>query len=68
MFSYKPLLKLMIDRQMNKTDLRNMVGISTVTVAKISKNEYISLDTLDKLCAYFDAQPGEILEYVEERK
>ena len=42
MFSYKPLLKLLIDKDMTKTQLREQLGISMATLAKISKDEYIS--------------------------
>ncbi|MEI6286233.1 MAG: helix-turn-helix transcriptional regulator [Bacillota bacterium] len=68
MFSYKPLLKLMIDKNVNKSHLRSDLGLSPNTIAKIAKNEYISFEVLDKLCAYFDVQPDQIFEYVPEEK
>ncbi|WP_081584727.1 helix-turn-helix domain-containing protein [Bacillus bingmayongensis] len=64
MISYKPLLKLMIDKNTNKTVLRNELGFSSSTMAKLNKNEYVSLSVIDKLCAYFNCQPSDLIEYI----
>ena len=48
MFNYKPLLKLLVEKEMTKSQLRITTGMSMATLAKISKNEYISMETLDK--------------------
>ncbi|EOA3905990.1 helix-turn-helix domain-containing protein [Bacillus cytotoxicus] len=64
MISYKPLLKLMIDKNTNKTVLRNALGFSSSTMAKLNKNEYVSLSVIDKLCAYFNCQPSDLIEYI----
>jgi len=61
MISYKPLLKLLIDKNIKKTEL----PLSLPTVAKLSKNEYISLEVIDKLCEYLNCQPGDLIEYVK---
>jgi len=62
--SYKPLWKLLIDRDMKKTDLLTEIPISPSTLAKLSKNQTVDGKILEKLCAYFGCQPGEILEYI----
>jgi DNA-binding Xre family transcriptional regulator len=62
--SYKPLFKLLIDRGIKKSDLKDLVGISLPTLAKLSKGEPISGTTIEKLCKYFNCQPGDIMEYV----
>ncbi|ANP83885.1 XRE family transcriptional regulator [Bacillus sp. B25(2016b)] len=64
MISYKPLLKLMIDKNTNKTVLRNELGFSSSTMAKLNKNEYVSLSVIDRLCAYFNCQPSDLIEYI----
>jgi len=51
---------------MIKKDLVEKVGLTSTIVAKFAKNEHISGDTLEKLCAYFNCQPGDIMEYVPE--
>ena len=46
MISYKPLFRLLLERDMTKTQLREAVGFSSATLAKMSKCEYISLETV----------------------
>jgi len=62
-FSYKPLLRLLVNRGMKKTDLLREVGLSSATLAKLSKGEPVSADSVEKLCLYFHCQPGEVVEY-----
>lgn len=64
MISYKPFLKLLIDKNMKKQDLVNAGVLSWTTMAKIDKNQNISLDIIDKLCAALKCQPGDLLEYI----
>ena len=65
--SYKPLLKLLIDRGMKKQELMQQAEISKSTMAKLSTNEYISLEVIDKICAALSCQPGDLLEYVPDK-
>lgn len=67
-FNYNRLWKLLIDKGMNKTQLREAIGIGTATLAKLSANEKVSLDVIEKLCALFGCQPGDIMEYVEDKE
>lgn len=60
MISYKPLLKLLIDKGVKKSDL----PMSPATIAKLNKNEYVALEVIDKLCEHLNCQPGDIIEYV----
>lgn len=63
MFSYKPLLKLLIDKNMTKTQLREQLGISMATLAKISKDEYISMKVLDDICNLLNCKIEDIIEH-----
>ena len=63
MFSYKPLLKLLIDKNMTKTQLREQLGISMATLAKISKDEYISMKVLDDICNLLNCKIEDIVEH-----
>ena len=63
MFSYKPLLKLLIDKNMTKTQLREQLGISMATLAKISKNEYISMKVLDDICSLLNCKIEDVIEH-----
>lgn len=60
--SYAKLWKLMIDKNINKTQLKEMAHISTNAVAKMSKNEPVSLITLSKVCYVMDCGIGDIIE------
>lgn len=62
-FTYKPLWKLLIEKNKMKKDLQKEVGLSNATIAKMGKDENISLDVLDKLCSHFGAQPNDIIEH-----
>jgi DNA-binding Xre family transcriptional regulator len=64
--SYRPLFVLLASREIKKTDLMNLIGISSGTLARFAKNEAVSLDVIEKLCAYFDCQPSDIMEYVKD--
>jgi DNA-binding Xre family transcriptional regulator len=63
-FSYRPLFKLLIDKGMKKTDLLKRAGLSSATLAKLSKGEYLSAESVEKLCIYFKCQPGDLVEYI----
>lgn len=64
MITYKPFLKLLIDKNMKKQDVMKLTGISKATMAKLNTNEYVSLEVVDKLCAALNCQPGDLLEYI----
>lgn len=61
---YNKLFKLLIDKGMNKTTFAKEVGISSNTLAKLSKNEYVTLNILVKICSYFDCNLDDIIEIV----
>jgi DNA-binding Xre family transcriptional regulator len=65
--SYRPLFVLLASRELKKTDLMSLIGISSGTLARFAKSEAVSLDVIEKLCAYFDCQPGDIMEYVKDK-
>lgn len=67
-FNYNNLWKRLIDKGMNKTQLREAVGIGTATLAKLSANEKVSLDVIEKLCKLLNCQPGDIMEYIPEKE
>ncbi len=48
--SYDPLWKVLIDRQMKKSDLQKLTGLSSATIAKLSKGESVTLDVIGKIC------------------
>jgi putative transcriptional regulator len=64
--SYNKLWKLMIDRGINKSDLRSLTGIGTNTLAKLSKNQVVSLDVLMKICDKLNCDISDICEFIKE--
>ena len=67
--NYNKLWKLMIDKNINKTQLHEKAQISTNAVAKMSRNETVSLETLVKVCYALDCSIGDVVEIViEERR
>ena len=62
MISYKPLFRLLLERDMTKTQLREAVGFSSATLAKMSKGKYISLETVENICKYLDCKIEDIIE------
>ena len=65
--SYKKLWKLLIDRDMTKTQMRKESGITTSALAKLGKNENVSTEVLVKICNTLHCDISDILELTEER-
>ena len=66
--SYNGLWKLLIDKNMKKLDLKDKVGISTGTLAKLSKNKQVALSVLERICDALGCQIGDIVEYIPDKK
>ena len=54
----------MIDKGINKTALRQMSGISTVTLAKLGKNQIVSMEALMKICIALECDIKDICEFI----
>ena len=66
--SYNKLWKLLIDKNMKRTDLRTVAKISTGTLAKLGKNESVSTDVLVRICRALNCDIGDIMEVLPEEK
>lgn len=64
--SYKKLWKILIDREMTKTQLRKESGISTGALAKLGKNENVNTEILVKICGVLQCDISDIMELTEE--
>ena len=60
--TYNNLFKLLIDKGLNKTEFAREVGISSNTLAKLSKNELVSLEVLVRICRKLDCPLGDIVQ------
>lgn len=64
-FSYKPLFKTMIDKNVTREQLKIDLKLSPTTMAKLSKGENISLTVLDKMCTYLDCQIEDVISHTK---
>ena len=62
--SYNKLWKLLIDHKMNKSDLGKAAKMSPNTIAKLGKNETVSLDILVRICEVLNCDIGDIVEVI----
>lgn len=66
LMSYKPLFKLLIDKEMKKKDLAEKAGISIATITKMGKlGSHVNTDVLEKICLALDCKIGDIVEIVQ---
>lgn len=62
--TYKKLFKLLIDRDMNRQDLKKLCGLSSASVAKLGKGENITTDMLVRICEGMNCKLEDIMELV----
>ena len=62
--SYKKLFKLLIDRDMKKKELGEAAGISNSLIAKLGKNENVTVEVLVRICTALDCQIDDIVELI----
>jgi DNA-binding Xre family transcriptional regulator len=66
--SYNGLWKMLIDKNMKKTDLSTELNISSATMAKMGKGENVSMDVMERICSYMDCNIGDIMSFEKEDK
>ena len=64
--SYDKLWKLLIDKKMNRTELKDAAGISFNVLAKLGRNEFVSMESLQKICQTLSCNIGQIMDFIEE--
>ena len=65
--SYNKLWKMLIDKEMNRTQMRIKAGISKKTLAKLGKNENVNTDIIVRICAALECDTSDIMEIEIER-
>lgn len=63
MITYYKLLDILNKRHMTREQLKNAAGISSATMTKISKQESVTLKTVDSICRVLECQPGDLLTF-----
>lgn len=64
--SYNKLWKLLIDRNMTKTELRKKAGLTTNVIAKMGKNQSVQLETLYKICEVLECNLDDVSEVISD--
>ena len=63
---YNNLWKILIDRNMNRTDLKDAAGVSFNVMARLGKNETVSFESIEKICLALNCNIGDIVEITTE--
>lgn len=64
--SFKKLWVLLAEKELKKTDLIELCGISPVTLARLGKNENVTIEVLERICKALECNIGDIVDYVPE--
>jgi len=64
--SYNRLWKLLIDKGIKRTELKQLAGVSTNVIAKLGKNNPVSMETLAKICAALNCDISDIVEITKD--
>lgn len=66
--NYNKLWKMMIDKNMSKTELTHLAGITTNAMAKLGRNEDVRVNVLEKLCTSLNCKLDDIVEFIPDSK
>ena len=61
---YNKLFHLLIDKRIKTKQLINDLGISGNIITRINRNQYVSLESIEKICGYLHCTPNDIFEFV----
>ena len=64
--SYKPLWRVLVEKDMKKLELRDLAGISNGTLSRLGKNQPVTMEALEKICIALDCRVEDILEFVKD--
>lgn len=64
--SYKPLWHLLLEKDMKKTDLKHSAKITSNVIARMSKNAYVDLKSIEKICIALNCSPNNVFEITKD--
>ena len=67
-YSYNKLWKILIERKMTKKDLKEKTKLTSTTIAKMGKEQPVSLDVLGRICDALEVNIGDLVDYIPEMK
>lgn len=62
--SYNKLWKLLIDKDMKRKELKELAGVSQNVMSKLSKNQAVSMESMEKLCEALQCDIGDVMEFI----
>ncbi|MCI9664824.1 MAG: helix-turn-helix transcriptional regulator [Lachnospiraceae bacterium] len=66
--SYNKLWKILIDKKMKKMDLKDLIGMGSATMAKLGKDELVSMDVIMRICDMLECDVGDIMEMIPDER
>ncbi len=63
--SYDRLWKVLIDKKMTRTDLKDVAGVSFNVIAKMGRNEFVSMESLYKICVALNCGINDVVEFTD---
>ena len=63
--TYTKLWKLLLDKKMKRTDLKDIACISSSTLAKLGKDEYVSLESIEKICYALGCNIDQVVDVID---
>lgn len=63
--SYIKLWKLLLDKRLKRVDLKELAGISSSTLAKLGRDDYLSMESMEKICKALGVGIGDVMEFVD---
>ena len=66
--SYNRLWKMLIDKNMKRIEMQYLTGISGNILARMGKNQYVSMETIEKICKKLDCTVDEMLEFTDDEE
>ena len=66
--SYDKLWKMLIDKKMKRTDLKEISGISFNVLAKLGKNQYVSMESIYKICIAHNCDVNDVMDFTDKNR
>ena len=66
--SYNRLWKMLIDKNMKRIEMQHLTGISGNILARMGKNQYVSIETIEKICKKLDCTVDEMMEFTDDEQ
>lgn len=66
--SYNKLWKILIDKRMKKIEMQRLSGISGNVLSRLNRDEYVSMESIEKICTLLQCDIGDVMEIVVEER